>query len=516
MVKKMNFNYALRYFFLCIAFLGLTAALAHIVKLNAFASVDTSRTIITDKQSDIRTTYLRRFRQAQNRQERRQVRVRSFTLIDPVQRGPVPGTGPMRIADGATIDLAELPTNNINLRANVRRRFVNSVRFFINGQSVNVSNQRPHRMLENNRRQRNLPPQIWTPEPGEYVIRAIPFSEPRRRGIRGRPAIFNINVVDNTQPFQPDENAPELARLQEWEDNMIEFGALHCDPDIIEQLETYEGSVWNYDGLSVYYQIADWTEDSSWEQCAAYLRDLYRSYVIESEGNIPGWRVFSDGLLADFRRTQDPLSREAIILLATKSSFSHLFGGEANEVSRETANLLNTLINAEKVGEPLQANVNNAANFALGHLEQWTVDETADFVHPYRVGITMRSLIHYYERTGDNRVPGAIQQATNWLWDNMWDPETQSFFFVKCLNASGDELCDQENDPAPDLNMLIAPAYAWLWHRGINEEVNLQRTDQIFQGSLENNFLSSGKHFSQNYTYASDFLKWRLGQQRPL
>jgi len=522
-VNKMKFNYALRFVFLCLAFIGLSATLAHIVKQSAFASITPLKNSASEahrsQELKQRETYLRRFRRVQNRRERRQIRVRSFTLINPVQRGPIPGFAGMRIQDGATINLSELPTQNINLRANVRRRFVNSVRFFVNGESVNVSNSRPHRMLENNRRQRHLPPQIWNPQPGEYVVRAIPFSERRRRGIRGRPVSFHINVISNPQsekpPFVPDENAPELAGLDEWEDNMTTFGALHCDPEIIEQLETFEGSVWNYDGLYVYNQIADWTEDQSWEECAGYVKDLYRTYVLESEGNIPGWRVFTDGLYDDFQRTGEEESREAIILLATKSSFSHLFGGESFEVSRETANLLSALITAERVGEPLQENVNNAANFALGHLEQWT-DGSADYVHPYRVGITMRALIRYYERTADNRVPPAIQQATNWLWENMWDSETSSFDFVLCRNGFEAELCDDAGLPAPDLNMLIAPAYAWLWHKGLNEEQNLDRADQLFQGSLDGHFLTSGKHFSQSYVYAFDFMQWRLGSQDPL
>jgi hypothetical protein len=520
---NMGLNYMFRLIFLSLAFLGVSAALTQINKQDAFASSTTSteQTGKYAQTSEIgqRALYLKRFRKARNRRERRLIRVRSFSFFDSVQRKAIPEFTRMNIADGVTIDLANLPTQNLNVRADVKSRFVKSVRFFINAQRVNDSNKRPHRMLENGRRQKKLPPKIWIPTEGEYVIRAIPFSEPKRRGIRGQRAEFRVNVINSVGPdeptYVPDPDAPELAGLSEWEENMTQYGALHCDPDVIEQLQTYEGSVWNYDGLSIYYQIAGWTENSAWETCAGYVKELYRGYVLENQGNIPGWRVFTDGLYSDFLRNQEAESRQAIIMLATKSSFSHLNGGESYEVSVETANLLSALITAEKVGEPLRQNVNSAADYALGHLQQW-IDGTADYVHPYRMGITMRALITYYERTEDARVVPAIQQASNWLWQNMYDPTTKSFPFVVCRNGFDDALCDDDDLPAPDLNMLIAPAYAWLWHKDVDDAQNLNRADLLFTGGLEGHFLGSGKHFSQSYVYAFDFMNWRLGVKDPL
>jgi hypothetical protein len=175
--------------------------------------------------------------------------------------------------------------------------------------------------------------------------------------------------------------------------------------------------------------------------------------------------------------------------------------------------LLNALLVAELVGQRLNNRVKEAADYALGHLEQWTLSETAEYVHPYRIGITMEALIRYYERTKDSRVPNAIQNAATWLWNNMYDAASKSFFYVKCKPGSSYEPCAQQTLTSPDLNMLVAPAYAWLWHINQNRW-NLDRADILFEGGLEQNFLESGKHFSQNYRWAFDFIRWRLGAVR--
>ena len=41
--------------------------------------------------------------------------------------------------------------------------------------------------------------------------------------------------------------------------------------DQILQLTTWEGNVWYYDGIRVYYLIADYTGDPSWEKCAGKI-----------------------------------------------------------------------------------------------------------------------------------------------------------------------------------------------------------------------------------------------------
>ena len=63
-------------------------------------------------------------------------------------------------------------------------------------------------------------------------------------------------------------------------------------------------------------------------------------------------------------------------------------------------------------------------------------------------------------------------------------------------------------EAAPDLNLLIAPVYAWLYHQTGNT-VYRDRADQIFAGGVAGAFLSQGKQFDQNYRLSFEYLRWR-------
>jgi hypothetical protein len=63
-------------------------------------------------------------------------------------------------------------------------------------------------------------------------------------------------------------------------------------------------------------------------------------------------------------------------------------------------------------------------------------------------------------------------------------------------------------DPAPDLNLLIAPAYAWMY-RQTADVTYRQQGDEIFTGGVRNATLTEDKQFNQNYEYSFDYLAWR-------
>ena len=91
----------------------------------------------------------------------------------------------------------------------------------------------------------------------------------------------------------------------------------------------------------------------------------------------------------------------------------------------------------------------------------------------------------------------------DWLWANAWVPLAEAFW-------------ENRNDPAvvaPDLNLLIAPAYAWLY-RQTGDTAYRERGDQIFEGGVKYGFIGSGKHFNQHYRWSVEYIKWR--DQPPL
>ena len=115
------------------------------------------------------------------------------------------------------------------------------------------------------------------------------------------------------------------------------------------------------------------------------------------------------------------------------------------------------------------------------------------------VGLMAEALIQYYEETKDPRVPPAIKAAADGLWARAWIPDGNGFYYESTNPTKA----------APDLNLLIAPAYAWLY-RLTGDPVYQQRGDLIFQGGVEGAWLEQGKQFSQNYRWSFDYVKWRL------
>ena len=63
-------------------------------------------------------------------------------------------------------------------------------------------------------------------------------------------------------------------------------------------------------------------------------------------------------------------------------------------------------------------------------------------------------------------------------------------------------------DPAPDLNLLIAPAYAWMY-RQTGDITYRQQGDQIFAGGVRSADLDEVKQFNQNYEFSFDYLARR-------
>jgi chitodextrinase len=325
--------------------------------------------------------------------------------------------------------------------------------------------------------------------------------------VREIPYTFNVNPAPQPLSYTPVSAVPPIPNLAKWESQMQSFGQTYCNRDTILSQGGWEGSIWYYDGERVFYQIADYTKDSKWNQCAQYVEEVYRDgEVMPSSGRIGGWRVFPHGLCEDFKRTGDTLSKDAAILLSKKSAYASAGGEAGTDLSRETAFILEAYLVAEELGEPRHPKFATAVEFALGHIDQWFVSKTTTVrVAPFMVGLTSEVLIQYYEKTKDPRIPPAIKIAMDWLWDNAWIPEKKAFYY-ESLNSLG---------AAPDLNLLIAPAYAWLYQQTGDAKYQ-ERGDQIFSGGVDGAWLGGGKQFSQNYRWSFKYVDWRTNPVPPL
>jgi hypothetical protein len=310
---------------------------------------------------------------------------------------------------------------------------------------------------------------------------------------------------------------PPIPELATWEATMKGEGTLRCNRDEINAAigpdgVVTEANVWYYDGARVYEQIARYTgnndpdnPDWDWYLCAGYSNDAYRGWVLAVTdgvnwpvGALSGWRVFPHGLLRDYRLTGNPDSREAVRRLAHYSAWADAGGGESCDVSRETAFILQAYLAQEDIGEPRNPLLATAVNYAIGHLDGWFLTKSCTYMQPFMVGLTMAALIEYWERTADPRIPSKIEMAADALWNRAWVSSAEGFFY--------DTLPPRRAEPG--LNMLIAPAYAWLWQL-TGTQRHLDRGDAAFAGGARTPNIFSGKQVSQTYRWSFDFVKWR-------
>ena len=316
-----------------------------------------------------------------------------------------------------------------------------------------------------------------------------------------RVTTYPLNVLSEpgpvmSGPFPPNLTLPSLSK---WEQDMLTYGQKHCTES---EAALWEGFPWYYDGERVYYQIADYTGDGSWNLCAKLQESVYRPYVISNGGGVPGYRIFPHGLAMDYERTADVLSYDAIELLYSGNAWSSVANLSYDigwEASREIAYALNVHVVHERIGGRRDQNMQVLAEVAIGHFDQWFVSGKAAYVQPFMVALSAEALIGYYDLTKDNRVPPLLKLAADRLWAKSWDPSTQSFWYQNN---------DGTSSPAPDLNLLIAPLYGWVYKQSADAAYRTMG-DAIFTGGVQGAWLVGGKQFSQNYRWSFDYLKWR-------
>lgn len=335
---------------------------------------------------------------------------------------------------------------------------------------------------------------------GEYLLKVKATSE---NLVKYFDYPITVQATPSALPKVSSVVTSPMAVQSQWESNMTQWAAYHCADNKIEQNGTWEGSVWYYDGTRVMYQIADYTKDPSWNTCAKRILNVYRTYVINANGGIGRWRFFPHGLYEDFKRTGDEDSRKAALMLNNNNVGAWLLGELVDQgLSRETAYGLNTTLIAQELGVDQGEMPRRLANLALGHLDQWFVKKNASYRRPFMVGLTMEALINYYEKTKDPRVPPAIKNAVDTLWAEDWVPAAKGFRYTNVQTETGG------TDPAADLNMLIAPAYAWVYQQ-TGDQKYIAWGDQIMQGGVEGAWLGGGKQYSQSYRWSFAYVKWR-------
>lgn len=301
--------------------------------------------------------------------------------------------------------------------------------------------------------------------------------------------------------------------IDQWETRMVEYGQSNGNQvqqnadnpnNKPNELENSDLPSVYYDGAWVFSQIADYTDDKSWYGYAEAAGDIFEEYVIKNQGDISGHLVFTDGLVESWERSGDTTAKDALLMLAQNGVWTRNNFDYKNllplEYSRPTAYGIQTLINAEKVGYSNREQLNQLVDVSFQHLDQWFRSETAPYVKSFMVGLTANALVDYYQLSGDQRVVSELTHALDSLWESNWDAKNKWFKYA-------DRAIPSENvGDSADLNLLIAPAYEWLYQQTGQERFRT-RGETIFTGGVENSFLGSPKHFNQNYRWSFDYVE---------
>ncbi len=315
--------------------------------------------------------------------------------------------------------------------------------------------------------------------------------------------VISFSFAQPTASISSKEPVPELKK---WEENMITYGMKHS---MEQELNIHkdprpERFVWYYDGPRVFYQIADYTGDKMWDSYASKALMTYRYYVFALNGKVPGWRIFPHGLYLHYKHTGDEKSKEAALFLSQKSAFAQAGGGPHEKLSRETAYCINAYLTAESLGEQRHPMLEQAVEYALGHIQQWFVQNTSPNWAPFMFGLTCEALIDYYNQVKkDPRIPKAIQLGLDECWKRAWIEDKQAFFYR----------ADNPDGAAPTLNALVAPAFAWIYLQ-TGDVTYRNRGDKVFAGGVRGAYLDGGKQYSQNYRWSFDYIKWRTEAER--
>lgn len=335
----------------------------------------------------------------------------------------------------------------------------------------------------------------------------------------------------------------------QWLDNMDRYGRKWgeyiSNP---ANAGDYALSASYYDAERVFYQIADFTGNTDpWHQYAEAAEKVYRDdYAIANNYQIPGYWRFANGIYLDYIKTGDTVSFDGIRLIRDNPAFSNADTYARADTawywqvySREIAYSLDSHVWAERAGYPRDnVRVDKYVAMALNHIQEWLTQNYANpntdehRLAPFMFGLTAEALIHYYEweieqgHQIDETIPNALKAMADYLWEqatvqsgvhqgkSMWIPDvggTPGAWNDEGGTGYGAFRYEDKKAarPAPDLNLLIAPVYAWLF-KHFGEIKYIERGDLIWSGGVALAAIDwSGKQYNQSYRWSIDYVKWR-------
>jgi len=229
-----------------------------------------------------------------------------------------------------------------------------------------------------------------------------------------------------------------------------------------------------YDGELCQYWLGLYTGDTAtyYARADKYNTAYAVTYGRGSSWGVPGYWAFGGGLHYRYTVRGDAAALSDLQDLCASAAY-HVSGSLLasnvlrHELSREWAycgrNLL-YLKDADSLSAGQQTRLEQMYTDSLTIIDDWSAGQTASYFRPFMAGLTVKFLIAYYEEEADAGEKAAILAALETLATHAW---------TVCWNAAGQAMTYTDRDvgvtedllPAPDLSMIIAPLYAWLWSK---------------------------------------------------
>jgi hypothetical protein len=281
---------------------------------------------------------------------------------------------------------------------------------------------------------------------------------------------------------------------------------------------------WYYDQTEVAYRLGIYTNNPGlWH--GDVMNDPYNWLKGYSESTTPDGKITGYEIAAAVRGVYwwwvvngHPAAAETVMTnITTQGDFardsSDWTGYTHYGNSREAAYVIIGYLWQQKMfGNAKRPKYDEVIGYVKAHVTEWWVTYLNNWVlygamQPFMVGLTMRTLIEHYEKYADATVPGLIKTCLDGLWNNAWLSGPQSLYFHS----------DAPTTPAPDLALLIAPAFAWYYRQIVlygapgtaatyRDRGNLVWDDGVTGATLT--LANDAKIFNQNYTWSYDYVTW--------
>lgn len=294
-----------------------------------------------------------------------------------------------------------------------------------------------------------------------------------------------------------------------------------------------------YDGELGAYKLADYFGTTA--NYYDYADNLNTAYAVNYgrvySWGVPGYWAFGEGLAERYIRRADASALSDLDDLCASAAY-HVSGSlpvsnvDRHELSREWSYCVLNLIQLSRCQSLTAGQISRRdACYAdlLTILDDWAVGQTASYYRPFMGAILAHALISYYDHVASAGQKTTIQSALATLathtWDTCWDEAGQALLYTDRIGVNPPDAwaSSEDGNPAPDLSMLIAPWYAWLWMK-TSDTAWRTKAESIFNGGLpiySGSFWSSGaylgtrsasnpngKHINQQLVWGSKYFDY--------